>query len=174
MLIVGFLEGIGSERGIAARCGDSLTIRRFLGCRLTEETPDHSSFTVFRQRLTQEVFEAVHVVILQGLKAHGVNPDDAAAVVPFDRKRKGRKTANKDWYNPGDPDEKIGRTRDGACDMVHKPGHIADLESGAIISAEVHPGDAGDARNLCGRVLAAVERIETLHSPAHRRATHRP
>ena len=62
MLIVGFLEGIGSERGIAARCGDSLTIRRFLGYRLTEETPDHSSFTVFRQRLPQEVFEAVHVV----------------------------------------------------------------------------------------------------------------
>jgi hypothetical protein len=31
MLIVGFLEGLGSERGIAARCGDSLTIRRFLG-----------------------------------------------------------------------------------------------------------------------------------------------
>jgi transposase len=31
MLIVGFLEGIGSERGIASRCADSLTIRRFLG-----------------------------------------------------------------------------------------------------------------------------------------------
>jgi transposase len=211
MLIVGFLEGIGSERGIAARCGDSLTIRRFLGYRLTEETPDHSSFTVFRQRLPQEVFEAVHVVILQGLKAHGllkgrqlgidssiieanaslsglternteesyreyvrklaaahgVNPDDAAAVARFDRKRKGRKTSNKDWHNPDDPDAKIGRTKDGACDMVHKPEHIADLESGAIISAEVRPGDAGDARNLCGRVLAAVERIETLHSRAH-------
>jgi transposase len=211
MLIVGFLEGIGSERGIAARCGDSLTIRRFLGYRLTEETPDHSSFTVFRQRLPQEVFEAVHGVILQGLKAHGllkgrklgidssiieanaslsgladrnteesyreyvrklaaahgVDADDAAAVARFDRKRKGRKTSNKDWHNPDDPDAKIGRTKDGACDMVHKPEHIVDLESGAIISAEVRPGDAGDARELCGRVLAAVERIETLHGQAH-------
>ena len=69
MLVVGFLEGIGSERGIAARCGDSLTIRRFLGYRLTEETPDHSSFAVFRQRLPPEVFGAVRVVIQDELLA---------------------------------------------------------------------------------------------------------
>lgn len=72
MLIAGFLEGIGSERGIAARCVDSLTLRRFLGYSLTEETPDHSTFTVFRRRLPKEVFDAVHVEILKALKAHGL------------------------------------------------------------------------------------------------------
>ena len=211
MLIVGFLEGIGSERGIAARCADSLTIRGFLGYSLTEETPDHSSFTVFRQRLPQEVFDAVHVVILKGLKAHGllkgrhlgidssiieanaslsglthrnteesyreyvrelarqagVDPDDAAAVARFDRKRKGRKTSNAEWHNPDDPHAKIGRTKDGACDMVHKPEHIVDLESGAIIAAEVRPGDAGDTAELSGRVHGAVERVEDLHGAEH-------
>jgi hypothetical protein len=60
MLIVGFLEGIGSERGIASRCADSLAVRRFLGYSLTEETPDHSIFTVFRRRLPVDVFEALH------------------------------------------------------------------------------------------------------------------
>ena len=45
MMMVGFLEGIGSDRGIAARCADSLILRRFPGYALTEETPDHSSFT---------------------------------------------------------------------------------------------------------------------------------
>jgi transposase len=207
MIIVGFLEGIGSERGIASRCADSLTIRRFLGYSLTERTPEHSSFTVFRQRLPQEVFDAVHLEVLQGLKAYGllkgrhlgvdssiieanaslsglasrnteqsyreyvrelarqagVDADDAAAVARFDRKREGRKTSNKEWYNPDDPDAKIGRTKDGACDMVHKPEHFVDLESGAIVSAEVRPGDAGDTAGLSTRVIEAVETLEDLH-----------
>ena len=43
MFMVGFFEGIGSERGIASRCDDSLSIRRFLRYDLTESTPDHST-----------------------------------------------------------------------------------------------------------------------------------
>lgn len=72
MLMVGFLEGIPSERGIADRCADSLTLRRFLGDGLTEATPEHSSFTVFRQRLPLAAFQAVHRVVLAPLRAHGL------------------------------------------------------------------------------------------------------
>ena len=43
MLLVGYFEGIGSQRGIAWRCGNSLSLREFLGIPLTEDTPDHSS-----------------------------------------------------------------------------------------------------------------------------------
>ena len=45
MLLVGFLEGTGSGRGTVARCADSLTIRRFLGYSLTDETSHHSSLS---------------------------------------------------------------------------------------------------------------------------------
>ena len=72
MMMVGFLEGIGSDRGIASRCADSLILRRFSGYALTEETPDHSSFTVFRKRLPQEVFQAAHEVVPEGLRTHGL------------------------------------------------------------------------------------------------------
>lgn len=72
MMMVGFLEGIGSGRGIAARCADSLIIRRFLGYALTEETPDHSSLSVFRKRLPEAVFQAAHEIVLDGLRAHGL------------------------------------------------------------------------------------------------------
>lgn len=72
MLMVGFLENLPSERAIAARAGDSLMIRRFLGYDLTEETPEHSSFTVIRQRLSAEVYQSVFDVILEGLRAHGL------------------------------------------------------------------------------------------------------
>ena len=59
MLLVGYFEGIGSQRGIAWRCADSLSLREFLGIPLTEETPDHSSLTRVRDRLPLEVHTAV-------------------------------------------------------------------------------------------------------------------
>src|SRR2546427_2852189 len=43
MLLVGFFEGLDSERGIAWRCADSLSLRNFLGLDLSESAPDHSS-----------------------------------------------------------------------------------------------------------------------------------
>ena len=55
MLLIGYFEGIDSERGIAWRCADSLALRAFLGFALDEATPDHSSLCRIRQRLDVEV-----------------------------------------------------------------------------------------------------------------------
>src|SRR6476659_4445497 len=71
MLMVGFFENIGSERGIASRCADSLSIRGFLGYSLTEATPDHSSLSIIRQRLSLEQMQAMHRVLLKALHEHG-------------------------------------------------------------------------------------------------------
>jgi transposase len=65
MLLVGYFEGIGSQRGIAWRCGDSLSLRDFLGLPLTAETPDHSSLTRVRDRLPLEVHAAVFQWVLR-------------------------------------------------------------------------------------------------------------
>jgi transposase len=70
MQMVGFFENLPSERAIAARCEDSLSIRRFLHYELHERTPDHSSLTVIRQRLSAEVFESVFGLMLKALKQH--------------------------------------------------------------------------------------------------------
>jgi transposase len=64
MLLVGYYEGIGSQRGIAWRCADSLSLREFLGVPLTEETPDHSSLTRVRDRLPLEAHAAVFQWVL--------------------------------------------------------------------------------------------------------------
>jgi transposase len=65
MLLVGYFEGIDSQRGIAWRCADSLSLRQFLGVPLDEPTPDHSTLTVTRNRLPQEVFEEVFQFVLR-------------------------------------------------------------------------------------------------------------
>jgi transposase len=59
MLFIGYFEGIDSQRGIAWRCSDSLSLRSFLGLKPIESTPDHSSLTVIRQRLPKELIEQV-------------------------------------------------------------------------------------------------------------------
>jgi len=65
MLLVGYFEGIQSQRGIAWRCADSLSIRQFLGLKLTDHSPDHSSLTVIRERLPDSVHESVFEWVLQ-------------------------------------------------------------------------------------------------------------
>ena len=65
MLLVGYFEGIGSQRGIAWRCSDSLSLREFLGIPLSEDSPDHSSLSVIRNRLPLEVHAEVMVWVLR-------------------------------------------------------------------------------------------------------------
>lgn len=64
MLMVGYFEGLHSERGIARRCADSLSLRGFLGYRATESTPDHSSLSRIRTRLDTEAHEAAFDLVL--------------------------------------------------------------------------------------------------------------
>jgi transposase len=59
MLLIGYFEGIESQRGIAWRCADSLSLRQFLGIALGYKTPDHSTLTNTRKRLPEAVFTEV-------------------------------------------------------------------------------------------------------------------
>src|SRR5205085_356137 len=65
MLLVGYFEGLDSQRAIAWRCADSLSLRAFLGTPLAEPTPDHSSLTRVRQRLPLDVHERVFIHVLR-------------------------------------------------------------------------------------------------------------
>jgi len=67
MLLIGYFEGIDSERGIAWRCGDSLALRTFLGYTLTESSPDHSSLSVIRNRIDVETHREVFTWVLKVL-----------------------------------------------------------------------------------------------------------
>jgi transposase len=64
MLLVGYFEDIASQRGIAWRCADSLSLRAFLGVPLDKPTPDHSTMSVTRKRLAAEVFDEVFRFVL--------------------------------------------------------------------------------------------------------------
>src|ERR1700684_2158121 len=64
MLLVDYFEGIDSQRGIAWRCADSLSLRQFLGIPLDEATPDPKTLSNTRRRLPEEVFDEVFQFVL--------------------------------------------------------------------------------------------------------------
>lgn len=65
MLLMGYFEGIDSERGIAWRCADSLALREFLGRSLSETTPDHSTVSRTRRLIDVETHQEVFVWVLR-------------------------------------------------------------------------------------------------------------
>jgi transposase len=80
MVLIGYFEGLDSQRGIAWRCADSLALRTFLGIALTEATPVHVSMTMIRQRLPESVFDKVFVFVLSLLEQKGLLRGKTVAV----------------------------------------------------------------------------------------------
>ncbi|MGD0460836.1 MAG: transposase, partial [Terriglobia bacterium] len=70
--LVGYLEGIDSERGIAYRVSDSLSLREFLGLSLEEQTPDHSTLSKTRRLMNLGTHKAVFRWALKQLAREGL------------------------------------------------------------------------------------------------------
>jgi transposase len=67
MLLLGYFEGLDSERAIAWRVADSLSVRSFLGLELHEAPPDHSTVSRTRRLIDVETHEATFTWVLQRL-----------------------------------------------------------------------------------------------------------
>jgi transposase len=80
MHLIGYFEGIDSERGLEWRCADSLSLREFLRLGTTEPVPDHSWLSKTRSRLPLEVHEAVFTWVVQRLAEHGLLQGDRIGV----------------------------------------------------------------------------------------------
>src|SRR5690242_5981684 len=200
MHLVGYFEGIESERGREWRCADSLSLREFLRLGTTEPVPDHSWLSKTRSRLPLEVHEAVFAWVLERRAEHGLVKGDRIGVdastmeanaalraivrretgegyremlerlakesgiatpsaedlVRLDRKRKGKRLSNAEWASPTDPEARIAKLKDGRTHLAYKPEHAVDLDTGAIVAAEVHAADRGDTATL-PETLATAE-----------------
>ena len=199
MHLIGYFEGIDSERGLEWRCADSLSLREFLRLGTTEAVPDHTWLSRTRSRLPLEVHEAVFTWVLQRLAEHGLIQGNRIGVdastmeanaalraivrrdsgedyremlkrlakesgiatptaddlIRLDRNRQGKRLSNADWASPSDPEAKIAKMKDGRTRLAYKPEHAVDLDTGAIVAAEIHPADQGDTTTLPGTLQAA-------------------
>jgi transposase len=79
-LLVGYFEGIDSERGIAWRTADSLALRSFLGFELGQSTPDHSTLSRTRRLIDVETHRKVFLWVLGMLAEEGLLKGNTVAV----------------------------------------------------------------------------------------------
>src|SRR5580692_3001916 len=79
-LLVGYFEGIDSERGIAWRTADSLALRSFLGFELGQSTPDHSTISRTRRLIDVETHRKVFLWVLGMLAEEGLMKGNTVAV----------------------------------------------------------------------------------------------
>ena len=107
------------------------------------------------RRDTGESYEA----FLTGLaKASGIDTPTREDLARLDRKRK-KKTSNKDWTNPHDPDAKVTKMKDGRTHLAHKAEHAVDMDSGAIVAVTLQGADQGDTTTIVETVIAAAEQV---------------
>ena len=103
MILVGYFEGIASQRGIAWRCSDSRSLAEFLGIPINERTPDHSTLSRVHGRLPLEVHEEVFVFVLKIaadkklLKGKTVAVDSTTLEANAAMKSIERKDTGEDW-----------------------------------------------------------------------------
>jgi transposase len=211
-LLVGYFEGIDSERGIDWRCGDSLSLKAFLGLAIDQPAPDHSTISRTRRLIDLETHGEVFREILKVLANHGLVEGKTVGVdsttleanaamrsivrrdtgegyqdfltrlakesgietptrddlAKLDRKRK-NKASNDDWQNPGDPDAKVTKMKDGTTHLAHKAEHAVDLGEGghgAILAVRVCDAAAGDTATLTDTIVATTENLRAVSDDA--------
>src|SRR5208337_1435274 len=178
-LLIGYFEGIDSERGIAWRLADSLALRRFVGIGLDEYTPDHSTISRTRRLIaidatTLEANAAMRSIVrrdtgesyeefLCGLaKASGMETPTREDLARLDRKRK-KRMSNKEWKRPADGDARIAKMKDGRTHLAHKAEHAIDLDTGAVVAVTLQGADQGDTttldETLCEAGMAVAEQV---------------
>lgn len=72
IMMIGFFEGLDSERGIAWRLADSLTLRQFLSIGLDEKTPDHVTISRTRRLIKAETHQRIFTWVLERLAQGGL------------------------------------------------------------------------------------------------------
>jgi transposase len=80
LLLLGYFEGIDSERGIAWRCADSSSLRLFLGYELNQPTPDHTTISRTRRLIDLQTHQEVFQWMLKLLAKEGLVEGKTAGI----------------------------------------------------------------------------------------------
>jgi hypothetical protein len=105
--------------------------------------------------------------MLRMAEESGIATPTADDLVRLDRARKGKKLLNDDWTQHVDPDARIAKMKDGTTHLADKPEHAVDLDTGAVVVAEVpypDPGgaDRGDTAALPDTLTSAETHLKAL------------
>jgi transposase len=116
-----------------------------------------------RSIVRRDTGESYHAFLTRLATASGIKTPTREALARLDRKRK-KKTSNKDWTSPADPDAKVTKMKDGSTHLAHKAEHGVDLDTGAIVAVTLQGADEGDTTTIIETAIAAAEQIEAAQA----------
>src|SRR6266850_683017 len=114
-----------------------------------------------RSIVRRDTGESYQAFLTRLADASGIKTPTREALARLDRKRK-KKTSNKDWTNPHDPDAKVTKMKDGRTHLAHKAEHAVDLDTGAIVAVTVQGADEGDTTTIEETLPEAAEQLEAV------------
>jgi transposase len=115
-----------------------------------------------RNIVRRDTGEGYREMLEQLARESGIETPTAEDLARLDRKRKGKKLSNQDWVSKSDPEARIARMKDGTTHLAYKPKHAVDLDTGAVVAAELHPADEGDTTTLFRTLAAAEANLEAV------------
>jgi transposase len=108
---------------------------------------------------------------LTGLaKASRIKTPTREQLARLDRRRK-KRTSNKEWMSPTDPDARVTKMKDGRTHLAHKAEQAVDLDTGAVVAVTLQEADKGDTTTLNQTLCEAGETVAEL---VFREADQRP
>jgi transposase len=112
-----------------------------------------------RSIVRRDTGESYQAFLTRLAEASGIKTPTREALARLDRKRK-KKTSNKDWTSPADPDAKVAKMKDGRTHLAHKAEHAVDLDTGAIVAVTLQGADQGDTTTIVETAKATAEQLD--------------
>lgn len=149
------IEGIRSTRELMRQVYANLIYRWFIGYRITDQVPDHSTLSRALERFGDELFNELFKRSIAQCRSSGLVDGEVlhldATVIRADlaRSQVGRRGC-------ADPDARLGRAANGAKIPSYKQQTVVDGKSGVVVALEVLPGNAHDREQSVETIDQAV------------------
>jgi transposase len=147
-LVLGIVETKGLLRGKVAGV-DSTYLRADASMKSIVRKDTGNDYTTYLKKLCE---------------AQGIDNPTVEDARRMDRARKGKRTSNKDWKSPTDRDARIVRLKDGRTRLGYKAEHVVDLDTGAVVAAEVYSAEQSDTGTLRPSLETARQNVEAARA----------
>ena len=147
-LVLGIVESKGLLRGKVAGV-DSTYLRADASMKSIVRKETGDDYTTYLKKLCE---------------AQGIENPTVEDARRMDRARKGKRVSNEDWASLTDADARIVRLKDGRTRLGYKAEHVVDLDTGAVVAAEVYSGEQADTATLRPSLETARDNVDAARA----------
>ena len=136
--VFGWVLALIAERGLVR------------GERIGVDASTMEANAALRAIVRRDTGEGYREMLTRMAQESGIETPTVEDLIRLDRQRTGKRLSNEEWVSRTDPEARIARMKDGTTHLAYKPEHAVDLDTGAVVAAEVHADYEGDTTTITG------------------------